>query len=411
MHRRDIPKILISGSSYSTDNGQGVFTVNLCERLAERDVQVAALVVSPDGNANVIQQNGVTLYHLESIPVDFIRKGERYSVFPIQSIRMAFDEFQPDLVHLHDHYPLSMLVYAEAKRRGIRTIGTNHFLPENLAPFIPFYQAAPQICAWVLWRWMMVLYNQFNLVTTQSKAAAIILKQNGLNPPVVTVSCGVDIAQIFPNPEINRMSVRSRYNIDPKQKVLLYVGRLDREKRLDSVIEAFHQLQRTDIQLVIAGKGKESERLKHMAAKLCLPGQVIFPGYIPQADLNQLLNSVDCFIMPSDAELLSIATLEAMASGLPILAANAYALTELVTDGVNGNLFIPQNTADIASKITQFFDFPEQWASMKAASVERAKKHDIELVMNQFIHFYQVVKSTGINKKIILYPSKHKVSN
>ncbi len=411
MHRRDLPKILISGSSYSTDNGQGVFTVNLCERLAERGVQVAALVGSPDGTPHVVQQNGVKLYQLESIPVDIIRKGERYSFFPIQSIHKAFDDFQPDVVHIHDHYPLSMLVYLEAQRRGIHTMGTNHFLPENLAPFIPFYQTAPHVISWVLWRWMMVLYNRFHLVTTQSAAASKVMIKNGLIPPVVTVSCGVDLSRFFPNPGINRSQVRKRFQIDPQRKVLLYVGRLDREKRLDSVIEAFHQLQRTDIQLVIAGKGKESDRLKKLAAKTCQPNQVVFPGYISQSDLNQLLNCVDCFIMPSDAELLSIATLEAMASGLPILAANAYALTELVSDGVNGYLFSPQNSAVIARTIAQFFDHPEQWASMKASSLERAKKHDMELVMNQFIHFYQVVKATGSNKKIILYPSKHKVSN
>jgi 1,2-diacylglycerol 3-alpha-glucosyltransferase len=281
MHRSDVPRILISGSTYSTDNGQGVFTVNLSQRLAERDVQVAALIVSPDGKYKVEQEKGVTLYNLESIPVEFIRKGERYSFFPIRSIRKAFDEYQPDLVHIQDHFPLSMLVYAEARRRGIRTMGTNHFLPENLAPFIPFYQAAPKFCAWVLWRWMMVLYNRFQLVTTQSKAAATILKQNGLVPPVVTVSCGVDVAQFFPDVEINRVDIRKRYNIDPNRKVLLYVGRLDREKRLSSVIEALHLLNRSDIQLVLAGKGKEVDYLKSMAEKLCQPDQVVFPGYIP----------------------------------------------------------------------------------------------------------------------------------
>ena len=405
------PRILISGASYATDNGQGVFTVNLCERLARRNIQVAALVASPSGKAYQETRNDVSLYYMESLSVDFIRKGEHYTILPLHSIRKAFDDFKPEVVHLNDHYPLSVMVYWEARRRGIQVIGTNHFMPENLAPFFPLYQYAPKLVSWILWRWMLMLYNHFNLVTTQSETAARIVKQNGLIPPVVTVSCGVDTHQFNPKPDLNRDEIRQRYGIDPQKKVFLYVGRLDGEKRLDSVIEAVPYLQRDDVQIVLAGKGKEVSKLKSLAETVCHPGQVVFPGYILQKELPNLLNCADCFIMPSDAELLSIATLEAMSCGLPVLAARAYALTELVNESENGYLFTPRNAQDLADKINLMADHPERWPEMRSVSLTKSKGHDIESVMNRYIRLFQLVGVTRVQRRVLLKPTNHKVSN
>jgi 1,2-diacylglycerol 3-alpha-glucosyltransferase len=411
IHHELFPRILVSSASYSTDNGQGVFTVNLCEGLASRNLTIASLIASPNGNAYQEIRNGVHMYYVESLSVDFIRKDEHYPLFPIMSIKKAFDEFQPNVVHLNDHYPLSFLVYFEAKRRGLQVIGTNHFLPENLAPFLPIYHFAPQFVSWVLWRWMLFLYNRFNLVTTQSKTAAEIVKRAGLIPPVVTVSCGVDTQQFHPDESIDRTEIRKRYSIDPACTVFLYVGRLDAEKRLDSIIDAIDLLNRDDIQLVIAGKGKESQKLQARVNSSGKPERVIFPGFIAQSELNALLNCVDCFIMPSDAELLSIATLEAMSCGLPILAARAYALRELVTDGENGYLFTSREPMDIADKMNQIADHPETWNAMRRVSLIKARGHDMEAVMTRYVHLYQWVNEIRLQKRLQLKQTDHKIIN
>ncbi|MBI9049283.1 MAG: glycosyltransferase [Anaerolineaceae bacterium] len=383
------PRILVYSASYSTDNGQGVFTVNLCERLAKRNVPVAAIISSPDGHYCEELRNSVFLYQLKSTPVPWIRKGDYYTFFPSNSIKKVFDDFKPDVVHINDHYPLSFYVYKEAKKRGIRVVGTNHFMPLNLAPFIPGYAIAPEILSWVLWNWMLKIYNKLELVTSQSRAAGVILKQNGLVPPVETISCGVDTSFYYPLSDFDRIAFRRKYGLAEERTVFLYIGRLDGEKRLESTIEAISQNEQDDIQLVLAGKGKKITLLKSLAKEKCRPGQVVFPGYIPDSDKNELYNCVDCFIMPSDAELLSIATLEAMASGLPVLAARAYALPELVNPGENGYLFSPRSITDILHKMTLFCENKQGWSDMKIASIARAKKHDIELAISRYISIFR----------------------
>ena len=93
------------------------------------------------------------------------------------------------------------------------------------------------------------------------------------------------------------------------------------------------------------------DSLLEMVHELDIEESVTLPGYIDSDDLPLLLNSVDAFVMPSSAELQSIATLEAMSCGKPILAANARALPELVEHGSNGFLFNPQNAQSLAENI------------------------------------------------------------
>jgi glycosyltransferase involved in cell wall biosynthesis len=179
-----------------------------------------------------------------------------------------------------------------------------------------------------------------------------------------------------------------RYGIDPQRKVFLFVGRVDYEKRLDVLLRAMKLLQREDVQLVIAGRGTEKEKLEAQARELELGQRVHFAGFVPSEDLPALLNSVDIFTMPSQAELLSIASLEAMACGRPVLLANAVALPELVTVGGNGYLFEPGNPVDAARYLNLLADHPEHWARMGAASLEIARSHGMENILRQYENIY-----------------------
>ena len=137
---------------------------------------------------------------------------------------------------------------------------------------------------------------------------------------------------------MDRKICRERYGLDLDRKVFFFVGRIDKEKRIDVILRALQRLERDDIQFCVAGHGAALGKLKRMAHELELGDLVRFTGFVPNEDLPCLINSLDAFVMPSEAELLSIASLEAMACGRPMLAANAVALPELVTDGMNGYL-------------------------------------------------------------------------
>ena len=382
-------RVLIAGTvTYPALNGQAVFTEHLTEGLARQGYEVLSVFPSETGSAYHTRRNGVEIEALKSANLNFIHSDAYLSLFSESAIQRIFETFEPEVVHLQDHFPLSRDVVRVARRRKVSLIGTNHFMPENLAAYVPGFSNLKPVYNRLMWSWMLEVYNQLDLATAQSKASANLLKAQGLRIPVSPVSCGIDLRRFYPDPKVDRAALRARYHLDPQRTIFLFVGRVDREKRLDVLLHALKHLQRDDIQLVIAGHGAAQEKLQNLAAELELGERVRFAGYIPREDLTALLNSVDIFTMPSEAELLSIASLEAMACARPVLLANAVALPELVENGVNGYLFEPGNPVDAARQMALLADHPEQWVRMGAASQEKARYHGLENAIRQYGSLY-----------------------
>lgn len=383
-------KILIAGQTYyPAYNGQAIFTVNLAEGLAQRGHEVMAVVPTLPNSDPLHKRNGVQIEELESLPLNLLHPDAAYTLFPENSVDRLIQDYRPDIIHIQDHYSISKAAVKIARRQHIRVIGTNHFMPENLVPYLPLPEVVQPGMNRLLWLWMLDLYNQLDAVTAPSRTAAALLRQQGLSRPVFPISCGIDPQRFTPDPDLDRTAWRQRFGLDPERKLFLFVGRVDGEKRLDVVLEALHLLKRDDIQFAIAGKGAARSKLEDQARELGLGDRVRFIGFVPAQDLPNILNSADIFTMPSEAELLSIATLEAMACGRPILAARSNALPELVEDGQNGFLFQPGNPHDAARKIAWLADHPEGWAAMGSASLERVKPHHLDHVLKSYEGLYE----------------------
>jgi len=155
------------------------------------------------------------------------------------------------------------------------------------------------------------------------------------------------------------------------------------------LVEAVRRLGRADLQLGIAGAGVDLARMRRKAAPL---GEAVaFAGFVERAELPELLRAADLFGMPSAIELQSIATLEAMSVGLPVLAASGGALPELVSDEVNGRLFRPGDARDAADAIEWLLAHEAEWSRMGEESLRRAKAHDWRLVLGQYVALYEEV--------------------
>ena len=361
---------------------------NLAEGLVKRGHQVT--VIYPSNEVEPIRRelNGVQLQGVRTIRMAFIHPDLFVPTLSVKAIRKIFDIAQPEIVHIQDHYPLSRLTMSVAGKRGIQLIGTNHFMPENLAQYIPGASKVKPLYNWALWKWMLDGYNRMSLVTAQSRAAANLIRAKGLKPPAFPVSCGIDLGRFRLDGSVDRNACRARYGLEPNRTVFLYVGRIEKDKRINVLLHAMKLLKREDIQLAVAGRGSAMEYYRALTGSLDLGGRVRFTGFIPREDLHVLLNSVDVFTMPSDAELLSLASLEAMACGRPLLLADAVALPELVAPGVNGYLFKPGDAEDAARHMQLLADQPEKWKEMGKASMEKAQVHGLENTISRYEEIY-----------------------
>ncbi len=394
-------KIILAGQSYLPgNNGQAVFTIHLAETLAQFGHQVTMIVPATTLKTKKYTHKGVEVLEIAAIHLPMIHDNTYISLAPHATIKRYFEQMQPDVVHLQDHYPLCRSVAKVANQLQVPIMGTNHFLPENVFPYLPIPKSWHPRAKRMLWQNVRSLYDHLDFITAPTETAANIVRAQGFSVPIEAASCGVDLKHFYPMPDINRAEMRQRYGLSSDKIITLFVGRVDAEKRLDVIIRALHKLQRSDLQFGIAGKGEHAPKLKALAERLGISAQVIFLGFVPDEDLPTLLNSIDIFAMPSEAELQSIATLEAMACGKPLLAADARALPELVESGKNGELFEASNVNDAAKKLAHLADNAAQWQSMGAIGIERAKVHSLENAAHRYEEIYYRLTSNLKAQKV-----------
>jgi glycosyltransferase involved in cell wall biosynthesis len=387
-------RILIASQVYSDGNGQGGFALRLAENLAKQGHQVKVLAPSDRITSYSVMVNGVQVENVAAVHLSLIHPAIHVTLWPSVCVKKIFKEFTPDIVHIQDHYFLCHAVVRETRKQYIPLIGTNHFLPENLLPFLIQSPLLRDLTGRILWKIMLSTFNQVDAATTPSNAAAEILRNQNIRFPVQAISNGVDTERFAFDPKVDRRGIRRKYGLALDKTIFIYVGRLDGEKRVDILVEAVSKLEQTNFQLVIAGDGLQAQALRRQARALSVQERIIFLGYVPADDLPALYMSSDIFVMPSTAELQSIATLEALTCGKPVLAANARALPELVEQGVNGYLFESDNAADAARWMNEFLVHPEQWAAMGQAGIKRSQSHSLDNTVHAYEKYYQTVIET-----------------
>lgn len=290
-------------------------------------------------------------------------------------------EIRPDAVHMNSHMIIGRFVLEAAKQLGIRVIATNHIMPENLIKYslvIPRW--AEKWAMKLAWKDAGHVLKKADVVTTPTRRAADLLEKASGLTGVLAVSCGIEAAK-FANQT-------STSNKEPR---ILFLGRLDYEKHIHNLLKAVAMLPRKlNVQVEIIGDGGEREYLENLSKELGINQQVQFRGHISDHELPRAYERATLFAMPSIAELQSIATMEAMASGRPIVAADAMALPHLVHDGDNGYLFPPDDVQAFADRMLKILTADQvELDRLSENSLHLIQSHDIERTIKIFEGLYR----------------------
>ncbi|XAS73710.1 glycosyltransferase [Micrococcaceae bacterium Sec5.1] len=378
--------ILIAADTYPPHmNGAAQFGYRLAKGMTARGHNVHVLACRPDtGKSYTEFRDEATVHRLRSHGV-FTHEYFRIC-FPWEikkEISLLFDKVQPDVVHIQSHYMIGEHVLYEAVKRGIRVIATNHFMPENLNPFLPFPQWFKDIVGRISWKDMGKVMGQADVVTTPTPLAAKAMHQHAFLRKVLPLSNGIDSAAY---------ELQPGETIEPHANpTVLFAGRLAEEKHVNVLIDAVAKTPRElNVQLEIVGGGEVRPALEAQVAKLGLGERVKFLGLASDEELREAYIKADIFCMPGTAELQSLVTLEAMSASTPVLLANAMALPHLVRDGENGYLFTPNDSTELAAKITKLVELPEdQLKAMGKVSREMVEPHSINGTLQTFEDLYR----------------------
>lgn len=345
--------------------------------------------------------NNIRVFGISSLPI-FIYKDFRFAhpFFIKKRMKKILEDFKPEIIHLQSHFTVDRAMFKVANKKNIPIVATNHFMPENLTHYLPFPKKIIHYINEYMWRDFAKVFNKISFITTPTEIAADLIRPR-LSVPVTSVTCGIDLEKF--NPKNDSKDIKNKYKIPNDKPVLLFVGRLDKEKRIDQVMKASAKaMKKVDFTFIVGGKGSEANNLKKLAEELKISDSVIFTDFISDDDLPNLYASANCFVNACPFELQCIVVMEAMATSLPIIAVNAGALPHLVEDGVNGALFEKDDIIMLSEKIIDFMSNKDKCNTMGKESLRLINTHGILSMITSYLEIYK----KAIEQKNVLYKNK-----
>ena len=224
------------------------------------------------------------------------------------------------------------------------------------------------------------------IITPGTAIVDLIKKDYGINKNVIYMRNSIELDD-FKNP--NRQKVREKYGIKENEKLLIYVGRMAPEKNIPFMLDSFKKIsEKNPSKLLIVGEGSEIENLKQYAKDHGLENKAIFTGRVEYKEIPNYYGASDLFIMTSKTEVKPLALLEAMATGLPIIAVSACGASDTIQDGINGYL-TSENIDEFANKVLEVINDNEKLKRMSEESLKIADSYSADKMTDKLIELYK----------------------
>jgi len=344
-------------------------------RYSARDYRrIGAAMTERDLGANV------RVRRRRSLPFPSSTRQSRVA-FPSPAAAVAMLRRRPDIIHTHSFFGIGLEALLNGTVLGIPVIGTNHTTVAGFAPHIPI--SLRRASAYVRW-----FHNTCDYVTAPSRS--VFAELGDPQRPYQVISNPIDTVLFRPASAAQRQALPARSG--QTRPVITYAGRLGAEKNIEVLVRAMAVLRDRGVfaELMLAGHGAHEPILRSLVATLRIDRQVRFLGTLPQADLAPLLQASNVFAIMSTSETQSMVLLQAMACGLPVVAADSRALPEFVT-AANGVLVPPHDPQALATALADLLAAPQRQSALGAAGRRIAEQYSVETVTDEWETLYRSV--------------------
>jgi glycosyltransferase involved in cell wall biosynthesis len=330
-------------------------------------------VIAPRG---VDEHAGARVHGVSGIP--FPPYPELKLAPPRPSLTHALERFQPDLIHAINPAVLGISAFLYSNSHRVPLVVSYH---THLPKYLRFYGASrfeP-----ILWSAMRAAYNKADLTLATSAVMQQELESHGIRR-VQLWRRGVDTGLFHPS----RATAAMRFRLTqghPEEKLLLYIGRLGPEKEIERIRDVLASLP--GVRLALVGDGPVREKLeRHFAGT-----PTFFAGFLRDEELASAYASGDAFFLASRTETLGLVLMEAMAAGCPVVAPRAGGVSDIIHDGVTGNLYDPDRTSDAVDAVARLLFDPDHHAQMSRAARRDAEQWGWTAATRQLERYYQDV--------------------
>ena len=327
------PKLLLVADTYYPKvDGTLKFIEEFLKR-AQDNFEISLLV--PDYGTH----KGKKVIYIEVSKIWKVSGYANLKISPSNLKKMKTAIQAADLVFVQGPAMISYLSIYYARRYGKKIFFYTHTLSwELFEKFFPGIFKKP--ISFLIKRLSIALYNRCDEILLPYHELKEHLHEQGVKTETTIARLGVDIDTF--NPPADKRSSKEKIHLNPDKKVIGYVGRISKEKNTDLLLEAFQKIEdQENIMLLLVGDGPEKQTRRFKEIKNCKVTGFVY-------NVQDYLKAVDIFVMPSLTETTSLATLEAMSTGLPVIATRVGFIKNYIIKNHNG-LFFPRNSSSMLS--------------------------------------------------------------
>jgi len=349
--------------------GVEIATKNIAKNLAKTGNDIHVITSFDKGMQKQSQEDGFFIHRIYYPKIKFFGV-----IFFWLKCLFLLKKINPDVVHSQT-IQMGLPCFLAKKLFGI--------------PYIVYCHGSDVYCNW---KFKKVISK---LVLENAEAAVVVtdsmknkIKEFGFNiKNIFTIPNGVELSE-FEN--LSKTDVRKKLKIDDSENIILFVGTLKTVKGIKYLIEAVKIVKEKGlkIKLLLVGDGEEKEELKKISEKLNLKENIIFVGRIDNKEIPEYMIASDIFVLPSLSEGLPVVILEAMASGIPIIATKVGGVPDIVKDKENGFLVDSKSPTQIAEKILYLLANDDTRKFISLNNFKKAKDYSWNIVMENLIKVY-----------------------
>lgn len=374
-------KVLITTDWYKPAiNGVVTSVCNLREELQQRGHEVKILTLSR--TARSYEEEGVI--YMGSVNAGYIYPGARFRVSPGRELYCRIIEWQPDIVHSQCEFSTFFMAKRIAEECKIPLVHTYHTVYEDYTHYFSPYKKWGRDMVQFLTR---RISEKVDSMIAPSTKIETLLKGYKTQCPVSVIPSGIDLEKYAAQSRTGvREQIRRKYGIAKETTVLLYVGRLAKEKNLEELLEYQQKVQESGTMLMIVGGGPYLEILRKKAAELGVMESVIFTGMVSPEEVASYYPAGDLFISASTSETQGLTYAEALAAGLPLLCRKDECLRAVVEEGKNGWQYRTEEEflKDLKSWKEKEYDERRGMCNYAKQSAEIFSKKDLREVWNNY---------------------------
>lgn len=310
---------------------------------------------------NCSEEEGI--FRFPSVPAPTNRDFALAIPFSLK-FKSLITKWRPDVIHVHSPFLLGQVGARYARKLKVPLVFTFHTLYDQYVHYVPFAQ---NLTREITKRLCRSFCNKCDLVIVPTSVIGKHIRSMGVHARIKTIPTGIKVEEFRCG---HASWLRQRYHIPPEEKILLFVGRLGKEKNIEFLLSSFAQLvlEFPEVKLVLVGGGPEEGNLKKKAHQLGIAEKVVFTGVLPKHEVINCYLGADVFVFSSKTETQGLVLAEAKAAGLPVVAVRAFGTEEMVRDGEDGFL-TPEDKTIFTLKIKEILS--SAWLRQKMSKEAR----------------------------------------